>query len=88
MQYNESLIDRGHLLDLNKPSPIEETASVNGASDQTLAEQVEEFEKKIIIKTLKRNSGNKTATAKALGLSVRNLYYKLEKYKFANNGMQ
>ena len=32
MQYNESFIDRGHLLDLNKPLPMEEMTSVNGAS--------------------------------------------------------
>lgn len=88
MQYNESFIDREHLLDLNKPSLIEEADLVNGSLDQTLAELVEDFEKKIIVEALKKNSGNKTVTAKALGLSVRNLYYKLEKYKLANNSMQ
>ncbi|GKU81123.1 sigma 54-interacting transcriptional regulator [Niallia sp. NCCP-28] len=43
---------------------------------------VEKYEKVIIENTLKKQDGNKTLTAKALGLSVRNLYYKLEKYGF------
>ncbi|PKG25664.1 hypothetical protein CWS01_00075 [Niallia nealsonii] len=41
---------------------------------------VEKYEKVIIENTLKKQDGNKTLTAKTLGLSVRNLYYKLEKY--------
>ncbi|HDR4976616.1 TPA: hypothetical protein QCS16_004082, partial [Bacillus anthracis] len=32
--------------------------------------------------------GNKTKTARALGISVRNLYYKLEKYECAKKSMQ
>lgn len=43
---------------------------------------VEKYEKVIIESTLKKYDGNKTLTAKVLGLSVRNLYYKLEKYGF------
>ncbi len=45
----------------------------------TLKEMVEEFERKVIIDTLKRNNWNKTKTARDLGLSIRNLYYKLER---------
>lgn len=48
--------------------------------NQTLSEQVEKYEKVIIEKTLRKLEGNKTLTAKTLGLSVRNLYYKLDKY--------
>lgn len=54
----------------------------------SLAKHVEIYEEKIIRKTLRNCEGNKTATAKALGLSVRNLYYKLEKYGIENNSMQ
>jgi DNA-binding NtrC family response regulator len=49
---------------------------------------IEDYEAEIIQQSLHRFNGNKTATAKALGLSVRNLYYKLEKYKIENNSMQ
>ncbi|MBL2480480.1 hypothetical protein ELJ58_31640, partial [Klebsiella pneumoniae] len=42
----------------------------------------------IIHESLERFGGNKTKTARALGISVRNLYYKLEKYECAKNSMQ
>jgi transcriptional regulator with PAS, ATPase and Fis domain len=48
--------------------------------DQPLSLLVEGYEKIIIEQTLTKLEGNKTLTAKKLGLSVRNLYYKLEKY--------
>ncbi len=47
---------------------------------QDLTQLVEQFERDIISSTLSKHHGNKTATAKALKISVRNLYYKLEKY--------
>ncbi|WP_408006698.1 sigma 54-interacting transcriptional regulator [Pseudalkalibacillus sp. A8] len=50
------------------------------ASDQPLQEQVEQFEKGLIQKTLKECNGNKTKTAKRLDVSLRNLYYKIDKY--------
>jgi transcriptional regulator with PAS, ATPase and Fis domain len=37
---------------------------------------------------LEQNKGNKTATAKTLNISVRNLYYKLEKYNIEKNSMK
>lgn len=46
----------------------------------SLGEQLANVEKEIIQKTLNRLNGNKTATARELGLSIRNLYYKLTKY--------
>jgi transcriptional regulator with PAS, ATPase and Fis domain len=49
---------------------------------------VEKYEARMIERALRKHNGNKTATAKALGISIRNLYYKLEKYGIANNNMQ
>ncbi|XYG85717.1 helix-turn-helix domain-containing protein [Heyndrickxia coagulans] len=46
------------------------------------------FEKQLIQKALEENAGNKTNTAKQLGISLRNLYYKLEKYRLAKISMQ
>jgi len=40
-----------------------------------------EIEKNLIEKTLQELNGNKTKTAKTLGISLRNLYRKLEKYE-------
>ncbi|WP_047151940.1 sigma-54 interaction domain-containing protein [Aneurinibacillus tyrosinisolvens] len=47
---------------------------------RTLNEMLEEVEAQIIKNALLHNKSNKTATARQLGLSIRNLYYKLEKY--------
>ena len=41
---------------------------------------LEEVEKGVILKTLDQNDGNKTVTAEQLGVSVKTLYNKLEKY--------
>ncbi len=45
-----------------------------------LNELVDEYEKSIILNALERNKGNKTKTAKDLGISIRALYYKIERY--------
>jgi PAS domain S-box-containing protein len=54
----------------------------------TLNERMEEYERQILNQTLKEHNGNKTNTAKALGVSLRNLYYKLEKYNIEVDGTQ
>ena len=46
----------------------------------TLAEQMDEMEKKVLAHALKACGGNKSQTAKKLQISLRTLYYKLEKY--------
>lgn len=92
MNYSETLIDVPHLPQLtnnmihndHSDDRIQGSISLEG----TLSEMIEKHEAKIIQQTLARLNGNKTQTAKALGLSVRNLYYKLEKYNLENNSMQ
>lgn len=91
MNYYETFIDVEHLPELRtKKSSHEPLLSDNHEIPQnrSLAKMVEEFEAEIIQQTLMKLNGNKTLTAKTLGLSVRNLYYKLEKYNLENNGMQ
>ncbi len=90
MKYNEVLMDEHHV-----PELIKKENGIANSKDfshkqksQTLAQQVEEFERMEILKILQETKGNKTLTAKLLGLSVRNLYYKLEKYEIANNSVQ
>lgn len=82
MNYHETEIDIQHVTDLNmnlEPKVEENLSPV--LKGKPLSTQLEEYEKKIIAQTLEQMNGNKTETAKVLGLSVRNLYYKLEKYK-------
>ena len=89
MNYNETDIEERYIPDLigaNKPSPSVETSEE--AQTKTLTQLVEQYEAKMIRQTLHKLDGNKTKTAKSLGLSVRNLYYKLEKYDIAKDGMQ
>ncbi|MEH7249704.1 sigma-54-dependent Fis family transcriptional regulator [Neobacillus niacini] len=92
MNYYETLINVHHLPELrpkkpgNEPHLTDRNESIQ--QGRPLSQLVEEYEAEIITQTLHRLNGNKTATAKTLGLSVRNLYYKLEKYNLENNSMQ
>ncbi|WP_066060699.1 sigma-54 interaction domain-containing protein [Neobacillus soli] len=91
MNYYETFIDVHHLPELKNKKIGTEPALYSNDSfglDRTLSEMMDEYEGKIIQQTLFRLNGNKTMTAKALGLSVRNLYYKLEKYNLEKNSMQ
>lgn len=92
MHFSETEIDAHHIPKLT----IEHTKEKGGLGNRTdrsveldsLADKVHFFEKEQIILALKANKGNKTATAKSLKLSIRNLYYKLEKYEIEINGLQ
>jgi len=92
MNYSESYIDVHHLPELLNRTARKEINTVYSDSDllgdRSLSELTEEYEAKVIQKTLYRFNGNKTLTAKALGLSVRNLYYKLKRYKLENYSTQ
>lgn len=52
-----------------------------GLDSVPLQEAVERFERQLISEAYKNNGYNKTKTAQALNVSVRNLYYKMEKYR-------
>jgi PAS domain S-box-containing protein len=92
MNYYETFIDVQHLPELKNNQLLHESLSSQKSNsvnpDQPLSSMIEEYEARIIQQTLIQSNGNKTLTAKKLGLSVRNLYYKLEKYKLENNSMQ
>ncbi|WP_044747888.1 sigma-54 interaction domain-containing protein [Bacillus alveayuensis] len=92
MKFNEVLIDVKHIPTLRMPSNENDLATGFSNDDdgegRTLAEMVEKYEARMIERVLRKHNGNKTATAKALGISIRNLYYKLEKYNIANSNMQ
>lgn len=47
----------------------------------TLAEQMDVMEKKVLLNALQVCGGNKSQTAKKLNISLRTLYYKLEKFQ-------
>ncbi|MCM3453635.1 sigma-54-dependent Fis family transcriptional regulator [Heyndrickxia oleronia] len=88
MGYNEVQLDSRHIMDLtsHQAKPLESPLKIT--IDKDLTSLVDQYEKNIIKQVLEHNNGNKTATAKQLGVSIRNLYYKIEKYNLANINMQ
>lgn len=91
MNFYETAIDIQHLPELKNKKTNRELTTTGVEiypKDKPLSEILEQYEESIIQQTLTRLKGNKTLTAKTLGLSVRNLYYKLEKFKPENNSMQ
>ncbi|MBP3040615.1 sigma-54-dependent transcriptional regulator [Bacillaceae bacterium Marseille-Q3522] len=90
MHHLEKQIDVEHLPELTmkrmKEAPEIHADAVE--APQTLAESMAQYEKKLIKKALNISKGNKTKAAQKLGLSIRNLYYKLDKYNLAETDMQ
>ncbi|SCZ02824.1 sigma-54 interaction domain-containing protein [Alkaliphilus peptidifermentans] len=85
MKYNETIItvDRLPKFFDNDKLLLKETEEKRIVSKKAkgLKEALEEYEEEIIKQRLAANNGNRTATAKDLNVSVRNLYYKIEKFK-------
>ena len=54
---------------------------MNNQSEISTATTLDEIEKEAIVNTLDNNEGNKTKTANELGISVKTLYNKLDKYE-------
>ncbi|RHW41130.1 PAS domain S-box protein [Neobacillus notoginsengisoli] len=84
MGYNETVIDVRHLPELKKRAMNQSNSAGPQNFDHPplpLAEMLERYEAAIISQAMAQTNGNKTKAAKLLGLSIRNLYYKLEKYQ-------
>ena len=79
MDQTASTILREHLpvLENIDQSPLTPAVTIEG---QSLQKATETFEKQFIRDVFKQNEYNKTETAKQLHISLRNLYYKMEKY--------
>ncbi|MBA4535755.1 sigma-54-dependent transcriptional regulator [Bacillus aquiflavi] len=92
MQYNETHIHAKHIPQLKSDGTtktLQEDVPLSVIEEKTsLAIMLNQYEEKIIKETLDFYKGNKTKTAKALAISVRNLYYKLDKYGIAKNDTQ
>ncbi|WP_208588272.1 AAA-type ATPase lid domain-containing protein [Gracilibacillus suaedae] len=64
-----------------KKNDLKEPHHVQRASfNMPLQTAIDQFEKDYILLALQQQDFNKTKTAKSLGVSVRNLYYKMDKY--------
>ncbi|MEC5422305.1 sigma 54-interacting transcriptional regulator [Virgibacillus sp. C22-A2] len=82
MDMNEEIIKKQHLPELETIT-TKDTAVIDNhlPANHSLQQAVEEYEKDFISTIYKHNDFNKTKTAKDLKISIRNLYYKIEKYK-------
>ncbi|RXY98608.1 sigma-54 interaction domain-containing protein [Fictibacillus sp. S7] len=81
MEPHEQKINGVHI---DLPSQIKQEDShkrmISPKDIESLSVQMDKVEKRILSDSLAEVDGNKTKCAKALGISLRNLYYKLEKY--------
>ncbi|MDN4074686.1 sigma-54 interaction domain-containing protein [Fictibacillus terranigra] len=81
MDPHEQSIGSSHIDLPSLEKTEEQKLRITEAEDiKPLALQIEKVEKEILETTLAAVQGNKTKCAKALGISLRSLYYKLEKY--------
>ncbi|MFE4705841.1 sigma 54-interacting transcriptional regulator [Peribacillus simplex] len=85
MKLNETVIDIHHIPDFIEEIPLKQEKLImkpsGYVSGKLLSEIIDQYEAEIIQQAFHTHKGNKTLTAKALGISVRNLYYKMEKLK-------
>ncbi|MFE4812150.1 sigma 54-interacting transcriptional regulator [Peribacillus simplex] len=85
MKLNETVIDIHHIPDFIEEIPLKQEKLLmkpsGYVSGKPLSEIIDQYEAEIIQQAFHTQKGNKTLTAKALGISVRNLYYKMEKLK-------
>jgi len=80
MDYSENMIDIKHLSKLGYNFQKKQEQDYPNEESLPLYTLVENFEKRIISHILHKHRGSKTKTAKELGISIRTLYYKMEKY--------
>lgn len=84
MRFNETCIRREHVPQLGVGAlRMPQAAAPNqvAKADLPLADALAEFEKGYLRKVLQRNQGNKTKSARELDVSLRSLYYKIERYE-------
>ncbi|SFJ29785.1 sigma 54-interacting transcriptional regulator [Thermoflavimicrobium dichotomicum] len=81
MAFNEKMIQRFHLPSLEVASSVTESPNkIISVKQQTLKERLSEVEKEYITEVYMACHKNKVETARRLGISIRSLYYKLERY--------
>jgi transcriptional regulator with PAS, ATPase and Fis domain len=85
MKTSETTIEARHLpnietASIQKLSKEKDVTHGESFEDISLNDFVEKQEKRYIQGVLEKNNNNKTITAKDLGISVRSLYYKMERY--------
>ncbi|GGJ94615.1 sigma-54-dependent Fis family transcriptional regulator [Lentibacillus kapialis] len=85
---NEEVIKKKHIPDLATSRTSSHQLKTERDMNGTLQSVMEAYEKQYISDVLQAFNYNKTRTAKYLNISIRNLYYKLEKHEIEKDSMQ
>src|SRR5699024_7074664 len=80
MSYDEIMIDEHHLKEGWMPPMELDPMNTDDSFRDRLKDAVEDFEKEFISRVYRSNKFVKTKTAEDLGISLRSLYNKLEKF--------
>ncbi len=85
MRIHEKIMDIRHLQPLDKGTTLKATSQLipepgDLTGFESLKYRMDAYEKEYLMEAVKAAHGNKTACAKALGVSIRTLYYKMERY--------
>lgn len=84
MRYQEEIIEPRHVPPMVSPADGPSAVVSGDIPDHpvgTLAETINEAEKRVIQNALQKTQGNKTKAARLLGISIRSLYNKIDKYE-------
>lgn len=91
MYNHEEAIQLKHIPELIPQTNGEQSSSVEPQlswEGESLQAALDRYERKILLAALEQNHFNKTETARQLNISVRNLYYKMDKHKIDKDSMQ
>ncbi|MET3696274.1 PAS domain S-box-containing protein [Bacillus oleivorans] len=84
MKFHEKVLKAAHIPALGSKEADVINPGLNellGHENKNLTDLLDQYEKMVIIERLEKCNGNKTACAKLLGISIRSLYYKIEKWE-------
>ena len=89
MDTNEEIIKLKHIPNLNpvKAIRIQDLERID-TNQGSLQDALEQFEASYIRQVYQASHYNKTRTAKELNISIRNLYYKMDKYRIEKSNIQ
>ncbi len=88
MGIQEKTIQQSHLPHLGNQEWKSSFSPALQTSSPSLPQAMEEYERNYITQVYEQNDYNKTKTAKSLQISIRNLYYKMEKHQIAKPDLQ
>ncbi|KGX88823.1 sigma-54 interaction domain-containing protein [Pontibacillus litoralis] len=91
MAINEEEIKLTHIPELRnhpKTDDMKEFRYPEEWGGRSLQQAMDAYEKHVLTIAYQSHHFNKTRTAQSLGISIRNLYYKLDKYQIDKNSMQ